>query len=135
MEDLGTEVSVEEEEEDELQRAAARQHGTALEDPESGAGGEGGAESSGGAGARAGAAESEPETEVDDSALKKKGWVGTGAMGKWFAAVGKDIPIDRVGWDLKLEFGQARAVDDTHVDQLVNSLILRPPREPVKITV
>ena len=143
--DLGTDVIVEEEEEDELQRAAARQHGTALEDPEPGAAGEGGAASSGGpgagavagagAGAGSGAAESDAEADVDDSALKKKGWVGTGAMGKWFAAVGKDIPIDRLGWDLKLEHGQTRAVDDTHVDHLVNSLILRPPREPVKITV
>ena len=44
-----------EEEEVALERAAARQHGTALEEPEHGAGGEGAGESSGGAVAGAGA--------------------------------------------------------------------------------
>lgn len=46
---------VEEEEKVALERAAARQHGTALEEPEHGAGGEGAGESSGGAVAGAGA--------------------------------------------------------------------------------
>ena len=42
--------------------------------------------------------------------------------------------VDRLAWDIRLEHGQSRTIDDDHVEHLVNSLYLRPPREPVRVT-
>ena len=53
----------------------------------------------------------------------------------WFKHIGKEFPIDRVAWDTKLEFGQTRPLDDSHVQRLMNSFRTRPPREPMKVTV
>ena len=44
------------------------------------------------------------------------------------------MALDRLAWDLRLEFGQSRRVDGKHVQRLMSSLQLRPPKEPIKIT-
>ena len=43
--------------------------------------------------------------------------------------------LDRLGFDLKVEYGQSRSLDMAHVDRIIDSLKLRPPREPLKLTV
>lgn len=54
---------------------------------------------------------------------------------QWFSAVGKELPLDRLAWDVRVEYGQARPLDDAHVKKVFDSLQVRPPREPVKVTV
>ena len=36
---------------------------------------------------------------------------------------------------MRIEYGQSSAIDDAHVGKLMESLSLRPPREPIKVTV
>ena len=125
--DLGTEVIHEDPEtsEDELRRAAAEVH-----DPSSA---HSGVETKDEESAQSQGEQAAPEDIAD---LKKRQWAGTGAINtKWFGAIGRELSVDRLAWDLKLQHGQSRLVDDTHVEQLVNSLTIRPPREPIKVSV
>ena len=63
-------------------------------------------------------------------------WSGTEQINaQWFSAVGRDVVLDRLGFDLKVEYGQSRSLDMAHVDRIIDSLRLRPPREPLKLTV
>ena len=53
---------------------------------------------------------------------------------QWFSAIGKEVAMDKLAWDSRVEFGQARPLDDQHVLKIVESMRLRPPREPIKVT-
>ena len=80
--------------------------------------------------------EEEDEAGAESPTFKQSQWRGTTDINaKYFKSIGKEVPLDKLAWDLRLEHGQSRTVDDKHVQQLVVSLQLRPPREPLKITV
>ena len=75
-------------------------------------------------------------TGAESPGFKKRPWEGTTSINaNWFSAVGKELPVERLGWDLNLQHGQSRTLDDEHVEQLMDSLNLRPPREALKVTV
>ena len=81
----------------------------------------------------------EPEdrrTGAESPGFKKRPWEGTTNINtKWFSSIGKELPVERLGWDHNLQHGQSRTLDDVHVAELMNSLTLRPPREALKVTV
>ena len=80
------------------------------------------------------ASEEQGTAPAEEHTFKQKQWKGTQAINaQYFKSIGKELAIDRLAWDVRLEFGQSRTVDDNHVQQLVTSLQLRPPREALKI--
>ena len=81
--------------------------------------------------------QSKPQSSAPEEANPSKlQWSGTAFINaQYFEFVGKLLPLDKVAFDYKLEHGQTRSIDDKHVDNIVCSLKLRPPREPVRVTV
>lgn len=66
---------------------------------------------------------------------KQRQWTSlAGIQETYFEATSKLMPLDRLAWDVNLEHGQSRTVDDAHVEQLVASLTRNPPLEPVTVT-
>ena len=73
---------------------------------------------------------------AESPGFKRKPWDGTVDINnRWFAAIGKELGVERLAWDHNLQFGQSRTLDDQHVVELMDSLTLRPPREALKVTV
>lgn len=42
--------------------------------------------------------------------------------------------MERLAWDLRCEHGQTQPVDEAHVNNLVESLKVRPPTAPIRVT-
>ena len=85
------------------------------------------------------AAVPEPE-EVDEKTkereLRRRTWEGTADINaSYFTAVSKDMPLDKMSFDLRLEFGQTRPLSNSHAVELAESLKQRPPLTPLSVTV
>ena len=75
------------------------------------------------------------EEEQRELALKKRKWSGTESINRrWFAALSRATPVDNLSFDVNLEHGQTRPLKESHVTELVASLLMRPPMHRLKVT-
>ena len=75
------------------------------------------------------------EQEQRELALKQLKWSGTEIINRrWFAALSRTIPVDNISFDVNLEHGQTKPLKDSHVTELVASLLMRPPMHHLKVT-
>ena len=74
-------------------------------------------------------------TQAQEVGLKKRKWQGTEEVQrKWLTATNKDIELDRCAWDLQCQYGQTRALGESHVARLKASLEERPPTAPLRVS-
>ena len=67
--------------------------------------------------------------------LKTQTWRGTSDINrKFMQTLGKEMKLEALSFDTKLEFGQVRSIRESHVQDIVQSLIFRPPLTKIRIT-
>ena len=63
------------------------------------------------------------EERVRETQLRKRTWRGTEDINKrYFAAMNKELPLEKIAFDTRMEFGQTRMLNEKHVLNLMDSL-------------